>query len=133
MNNIDHEQVAMEAARQEAIQKGWKKFRFPDEPPRPGTPVEQRMIDTAERYINLAFSRKLRGKNSASEGVKRASESEQRVLHNQLAIMIFGEARTGMKYDTATAVKDFAASIAHPGFSTEQIYEMLNSDDIKEE
>ncbi len=125
--NENYEEVAMEAVRRQSIVDGWKRFRFPGEPPRQGTPVEQRMIDTAAEYVEYAYSKQLRAKNVASKSLQDESESYQRVLHNQLAMMIYGENRSDMEYDKATGIKEFATSIAYPGFSVDQVYEMINN------
>lgn len=123
----NHEEIAMEVAVRQAITDGWKKYRFPGEPPRQGTPVEQRMINVSKEYIKYAFSKKLRGENVASKGVQDASESHQRVLHNQLALMVYGENRSSMDFRRATNVKEFASSIAYPGFTIDQVSEMINN------
>lgn len=125
-SNESREKAIMEAAQAEVIQKSWKEFRFPGDPPRPGTPVEKRMIDTAKRYIDAAFGPNT-NKHTASDVMRHASETQQRVYHNELAIMIYGQARTGMEFEKATGIKDFAAAVAYPGFSIDQIHEMLNS------
>ncbi len=122
--NENHEEVALLEARRQAIRDGWKKYGFFGESPAPGTPVEQRLIEICERYVKFATSKELRGKGVANKSVQDASESEQRVLHNQLAIMTVGDTRTGLDLRAATKIKDYAFSIARPGFSVDEIYEL---------
>ncbi|XOU95065.1 MAG: hypothetical protein ACNFW9_03295 [Candidatus Kerfeldbacteria bacterium] len=119
-----HEEIALLEARRQAIKDGWNKYRFFGEPPTPGTPVEQRLIETCERYVTYAVSEKLRGKAVASKPMQDGSESEQRVLHNQLAMMTVGDTRTGLDLKAATRIKEYAFSIARPGFSVDEIYAM---------
>jgi len=105
----------------------WKKYRFPGEPPPPGSVGEQRMRKYAEQYISATIGITTTSRVSAE--VRAASDSTRRNLHNQLAIMIYGEMRSGMPQRLATKICDFAAELVHPGMTLEDLSSLARADE----
>ncbi len=80
----------------------WKSFHFPTEPPKPDTPVEERLMDSCKQYVNTVLNS---GKFASS------SDAARRDLHNAIAIMTYGQARSDMDDYRSKQVADFAFSI----------------------
>jgi hypothetical protein len=117
-----HEQAALEAAQRQEIQTLWGRYNFPGNPPPEGSVAEGRMLKIAEDYVESALG-VTANKQTASDVVRHASELNQRELHNQLSIMIYGVGRSQMSAGDSRAcqVSDFAAGIAFPGDTLDSI------------
>lgn len=100
----------------------WKRHRFPGDPPPPGSPAEERLISVAKEYIDTVLAEKKIHTDSANTWSN--SEGKRRKLHNQLGIMIFGQARSGMDHHLAVALSDFATELEYPGMTLEQLEEV---------
>ncbi len=103
----------------------WKRYRFPDKPPTAGTIANQRLYDTCKRYVVMIKTRQSKRdilpeerdpENYHSLDTNKTlpikqdeiSDHEQRELHNQIAIMIFGQSRSSMKEELAMKINRFA-------------------------
>lgn len=109
----------------EAVSRLWKRYGFPDQPPRAGTVAEQRLVQNAKDYIECVVGANTK-KDSASDVVRNSSNLRRRELHNKLAIMIYGRLRSGMDNGSAVNISDFAAEIAYPGMTLAEL-EKINS------
>ena len=82
----------------------WKKYRFPGLPPFKDSPVEQRLKETCERYLNYVINDKL----VRTPG----SDSRRRELHNQITLMTIGKQRSDVDIDTAEKIANFASELS---------------------
>lgn len=108
------------------IQKLWKKYHWMGEPPRAGSPVEERLRETCRRYMKHVL-----GESTSPElsVIKKGGDSEdyfaqfrkkekdssgasRRELHNQIALMVVGRQRSGMDTDLALKIAEFASEVA---------------------
>ncbi len=98
----------------------WKKYRLFGEPPVKGSPVEERLRDTCRRYMEYAtnpeqFKKIINtdSENYFSQGrpLMKTGESNaaRRELHNQIALMVVGNQRSGMHVERAEELADFAS------------------------
>ena len=131
MSTVEQENAMLEAARRGEIKNLWQKYNFPDRPPPEGSESERRMFDYAEQYVKCVLGVEDR---SMSGSVQHASEVNQRELHNQLTIMIYGVPRSSMPSGDPRAyhVSDFAAGIAYPGDTIESIRKRMK-EGVREE
>lgn len=101
------------------IVKYWKNLDFPATPPKPGTPVEQRMLDIAREYYDIALM-------CAKNGNPPGSSAKRRELHNQLALMIYGQQRSDLDTRTAEKIADFASYVTNGSDLNTAINDTLN-------
>ncbi|MBI2482516.1 MAG: hypothetical protein HYV76_03075 [Candidatus Vogelbacteria bacterium] len=92
----------------------WRRLGLPGQPPRLGSVAESRLLDRCQAYTDLVLS----GKNRIGR------EDERRRLHNELAVMIFGQTRTEMPYDLAEKISELAC-LATTGETLEQAFTRL--------
>lgn len=131
MSTIEQENAMLEVAQRQEIKNLWQKYNFPDRPPPEGSESERRMLDNAEQYVKCVLG----VEDLATSGpAQHASEVNQRELHNQLAIMIFGVNRSSMPPGDPRAynISDFAAGIAFPGDTIESIRKRMK-EGVREE
>jgi hypothetical protein len=81
----------------------WRRYRLKGEKPRPGSIAEQRLIAACQDYVDIVLNA---GKHSTSD-------ERRRQLHNQIAVMVVGEARTSLSPENASAIADFAAELTY--------------------
>ena len=115
----------IEQAEASQLPKLWRQFRFTGQPPRPGTIAEQRLHDVCENYVNLItvgqgavtmpaeedsenYRRPDDIRPSYTEQKVKISDEHRRNLHNQIAIMVYGQARSEMNSALAKTIADFA-------------------------
>jgi len=104
----------------------WKKYHFMGEPPVKGSPVEERLYNTCERYMRIVLNQDfvvpLKKDPSGYEGgenyfVKKteptSSDASRRELHNQIALMVAGTQRSGMAYARAEEIANFACELVN--------------------
>ena len=108
----------------------WKNYSFPGMAPARGTIAEERLYETCTEYARVVRLRQAGQARSyedidpenyhSPEVVKtrmaeqtEGSDREQRRLHNQIAIMVFGESRDTMKDSLAMKLKNFALEFAN--------------------
>ncbi|MEI6528334.1 MAG: hypothetical protein WCO10_01520 [bacterium] len=101
--------------RSERLKILWKKFGFKGNPPKEGSPVEERLFKTCEKYINIVINPEL----SRLPG----SDPARRELHNQIALMVVGKQRTAMASDQAEYIADFACRVSK-GFPLSQAIDL---------
>lgn len=108
------------------IQKLWKKYRWMGEPPRAGSPVEGRLRETCRRYmkhvLGEAISPELDQIKAGGDQEdyfaqfrkkdKDSSGASRRELHNQIALMVAGQQRSGMDTEAALRIAEFASEVA---------------------
>ena len=92
-----------------AIAVLWKQFGLLGKPPKPGSVAEQRLFDACEAYVKKV----IHPEHTKVPG----SESDQRRLHNEIAVMVLGKERSGMAYDEASKITEFACQLI-TGMST---------------
>lgn len=119
----------------------WAKYRFPaNGAPFAGSPAEDRLVSACSRYAQYIlfperFATKTRevdpstlrsglvgdaedyfAANRRKEG---SSDSARRALHNEIAIMVVGQQRSGMATDLAEKIAEFAVDV-HNAFDEEK-------------
>lgn len=99
----------------------WRRFGFPNQPPKAGSVAEQRLLDKCQAYTDLVLAGKVRSGGS---------EDQRRLLHNEIAVMIFGKTRSEMDYDLAEKISDFA-SLVTTGETLDQA--LMNLDQARQE
>lgn len=119
------------------LQVLWRQFRFPGQPPKAGSVAEQRLRDACENYVNIITAKQRAmtvpmeedGENYRRPDDDRPSYYEQRTassdesrrnLHNQIAVMVYGQVRSEMDSATAEKLADFACQFA-AGTSIDQL------------
>lgn len=95
----------------------WRRFHLDGKPPKAGTVAEQRLMDKCQFYSNLLLDP---NKTSAT-----GSDSYRRQLHNEIAIMVTGKERSGMAFDDANNIAEFAVKLS-TGMSIEEAAEMFS-------
>jgi hypothetical protein len=110
------------------VTKLWKEYGFPGEPPRDGSVASDRLIGVCKQYTALVRVRESSPSRTLAdidpenfrpqekleafaERQMKSSDEAQRDLHNQISIMIFGEARSGMNERTAMDISKFASEL----------------------
>ena len=106
----------------------WKQYGFIGEAPIKDSPVEKRLYNTCRSFITHILKPEAyvraepedpedfymgvnnRGRNHSSSS---ASDTEQRVLHNQIALMTTGRQRSGMDDASATRITEFACQLIY--------------------
>jgi hypothetical protein len=108
----------------------WDEYDFSGKPPFAGSVAEQRLREACEKYANLMDSQTniFPGSGKDSYGIKKisSSESDRRVLHNQIAIMTMGTQRTGMDSKLAEKISDFAYEYIK-GYKIGEAYKYKNA------
>ena len=84
------------------LNRYWKRYNFPGNPPRPGTVAEQRVIDASIAYVKIA-------EECAINNNQTVSDARRRSCHDALALLIFGKTRTDLNLTMANKLGDFAA------------------------
>jgi len=84
------------------LNKYWKKYNFPGNPPRPDTLAEKKIIDASIDYIDIA-------KECGVYNNQTISEARRRLRHDALALLIFGKPRTDLNMNMADKLGDFAS------------------------
>ncbi len=100
------------------IVKYWKRFNFPFEAPKSGTPAEKRLQDLCTEYTNFIVKPNLRGATG--------SDGRRRAVHNELCLMIFGKTRDDLDLATAEQIADFATYVV-VGMSAEKTLAMFDN------
>lgn len=118
----------------------WARYRFPaNGAPFAGSPAEDRLVSACSRYAQYIlfperFATKTRevdpatlksglvGDSEDYFAAKRrregSSDSARRALHNEIAVMVVGQQRSGMATDLAEKIADFAVDV-HNAFNEE--------------
>jgi hypothetical protein len=92
----------------------WRKYNFAGNPPKAGSPVEERLIQTCENYIDYLIKRATTTIGSSQESsFTNSSERHQRDLHNQIALMVIGANRSDLPIDIAEKIQNFACELAY--------------------
>jgi hypothetical protein len=99
----------------------WKKYNFPNKPPFKGSVAERRLKEACEGYSNLVknadvINPRLQQDSENYFAKTKISnlgyETRRRELHNNIAVMVVGEQRSGMREDLATKIANFALEYA---------------------
>lgn len=117
------------------LEELWEEYGFKGKPPYLGSLAEKRLKDVCDQYANSVDAQhgkkpldndfKLYRKNKSS-----ASDSARRVLHNQIAIMVVGNQRSGMEADLAQAIGEFAYEFSR-GYKIGEAEKFKKNDDIR--
>lgn len=84
----------------------WDEYDFPGRPPRKGSVAEKRLHEKCSEYADL---RDEAGHYNEKDMVKiKTSDIRRRQLHNEIAIMTVGQKRSGMEYEGAENIAEFA-------------------------
>ncbi len=100
------------------INKLWLKYKCKGNPPKFGTPVYKRLEDTCKNYIDLVI-------NPVANRMS-GSDSLRRKHHNDIAVMVDGGLREGMRPQRAEEISDFASMLVYG-------VEMNDLDDLYQE
>lgn len=118
MEKFNFNQVPIEKKEEESLfdsrlQDLWEEYDFPGKPPRKGTEAERRLHEKCRMYTQIntkSASIGIRTENTINE--RYSSDSSQRQLHNDIAVMVMGRKRSGMEESTARAIANFACEYA---------------------
>ena len=88
----------------------WGYYNFEGNPPKANTSAEKRLRDACERYSNYILfpSNLLHNRNDLSKEITKKSDSQRRLLHNEIAVMTVGAERSGMDIKSARHIANFA-------------------------
>ncbi len=86
----------------------WNKYNFSGHPPKKGSQAESRFFDKCALYATYLDH----PIHYPDEHAKKDSDSMRRQLHNEIAIMIMGQKRSGMKSSQAEHIANFAYEYA---------------------
>src|SRR3989338_763572 len=87
----------------------WDEYEIPGNPPLQGSVAEQRLKSVCERYANALDSGV---RHHAKTLDFKRSDTSQRQLHNELALMLLSRQRSGMEISTAEHIAQFAFEYA---------------------
>lgn len=115
------------------LRRLWAKYRFPaGGAPFAGSPAEVRLVETCSRYAQYVlyperFEHKQREQNpftgkseivgdgenyfGADRRKSSSSDSTRRQLHNEIALMVVGQQRSGMGFEQADEIARFAVEV----------------------
>lgn len=90
----------------------WEEYDFMGRPPFSGSEAEKRLKELCDKYAGFIDHNKnqLPGDEAMIYGSKKlsSSDSARRALHNQIALMVVGEQRSGMESRLARNIAEFA-------------------------
>ncbi len=101
----------------------WHKFGFPGNPPRPGSPVFERLIKYCQDYEHYVSDPRLQGATGWEGG--------RRQIHEQLANMIFGRNLGSLTPDMRENTTEFACLVS-TGLDSHQLGELATYQKIEE-
>lgn len=96
----------------------WKKYGFLGKPPRPGTPVEERVLAKCQEYADYLLKSGL--------GTELTDPFRKR-LHNELAIMTVGKDRKELDDVISQKIADFACQVTF-GLKMNEFFAQLERD-----
>lgn len=113
-----HKQEQKEKGPDPLLLELWEKYDFPGQPPFKDSRAESRLKEACKKYSqivhNLSSSYIHRGDaenyipRTKSLERETSSDAERREAHNQIALMVAGEQRSGMAKGLAEQIADFA-------------------------
>jgi hypothetical protein len=127
MEKFNFNQAPVESKEEESLfdprlEDLWEEYGFPGKPPRKGTEAERRLHEKCGMYTSINIKSAtvgMRTENTMNE--RYSSDSNQRQLHNDIAVMVMGRKRSGMEESTARAIANFACEYAL-GMTLDQFY-----------
>jgi|WetSurMetagenome_2_1015567.scaffolds.fasta_scaffold459064_2 hypothetical protein len=119
------EQNEVDPRKSESIKNYWKQYGFPGNPPKAGSIAEKRLIDACAEYAEYFVSMSMSSFGD-SKAIAHGSDAKRRELHNNIAIMITGNQRSGMDNVLAKKLADFAAHLTY-GDSFENVIKEYES------
>jgi hypothetical protein len=126
VDNDIEEEIKSDVTPEESqkIANRWNRFRFQGKPPKPGSIAESRLVKACHDYASylLEIGRGCGGSLALAKG----SDAKRRELHNNLAIMITGQQRSGMDETLAKEIATFAAYTTYDA-TIEDVIEEFNS------
>lgn len=94
------------------LQELWEEYGFRGKPPFAESVAEKRLKEACDKYANFVDHNKkeIVGSSKALYGISKfsSSEADRRVIHNQIALMVVGEQRSGMDVGLAKNIGEFA-------------------------
>ncbi|KKR32325.1 MAG: hypothetical protein UT65_C0003G0011 [Parcubacteria group bacterium GW2011_GWF2_39_8b] len=87
------------------LEKLWGDYGFEGNPPKADSLAESRLKDTCERYTKYAMGLDVRF-TTQKEAIRH--HQRQRQLHNEIAVMVVGQQRSGMEEELAQKISSFA-------------------------
>jgi len=121
MNKFETIPIANDLESEESarLAKLWRRFNFPFNPPKPGSPAEQRLIKNCEDYTKFSLDPDLFGASG--------SNGHRRELHNALTSMILGQSRESTDTELAEEIADFACYVTTGTSLQEMLKEISKS------
>lgn len=105
----------------EHLEMLWGTYGFEGNPPKAGTRAEERLNDACKRYCNFILSpNNPINKSELGKEITKKSETQRRLLHNEIAIMTVGVERSGMDTESARRIANFAMDYIK-GFSVDDL------------
>lgn len=101
----------------------WEEYKFPGKPPRKGTEAERRLFERCQMHSGILVAGGTASTWHKGLSERIASDSEQRKLHNEIAVMVMGRKRSGMEEQTARAIANFAFEYAQ-GLTFDEFVEL---------
>ncbi|MFA6270079.1 MAG: hypothetical protein WC657_02625 [Candidatus Paceibacterota bacterium] len=106
------EGIKFEKNRDPFLEELWSEYGFRGKPPFADSVAEKRLKESCNSYANFVDRNKnqLPGEEKLIYGVNKIGSSEvgRRALHNQIALMVMGEQRSGMDIGLAKKIGEFA-------------------------
>lgn len=118
MEKFNFNQVPAESKEEESLfdprlEDLWEEYGFPGKPPKKDTEAERRLHEKCRMYTNINIASAKVGMRTEQTLKERfSSDSNQRQLHNDIAVMVMGRKRSGMEEETARAIANFACEYA---------------------
>jgi hypothetical protein len=115
MKNIEsyatppEERESVEPVYDPRLENLWEKYELVGNPPQKDSVAETRLKERCEEYASYSI-----GANSKFSGSKAAYNYDvnKRRIHNEIAIMVMGAQRSGMKSSLAQHIANFAIEYA---------------------
>ncbi|MCX6703182.1 MAG: hypothetical protein NTV02_00625 [Candidatus Zambryskibacteria bacterium] len=117
MEKFNFSQIPVETNEEESLYEGrlenlWEEYGFPGKPPRKGTEAENRLLEKCRMHSSILVAGHARSVQHKNLTERTISDSDQRKLHNEIAVMVMGKKRSGMDESTARAIANFAFEYA---------------------
>jgi|GEM_PF-3224834 len=111
MEGLNNLKTNQEKSYEPFLEELWGEYDFAGRPPFAGSVAEAKLKEACDKYANFIDGHKgLPGDEARIYGNRKieSSNSDRRVLHNQVALMVMGKQRSGMDLETAMIITEFA-------------------------
>ena len=103
---------AQEKSRDPFLEELWSGYGFPGRPPFEGGTAETRLKEACNKYAIFIDEDGTKSPKDRSLHERKISDSERRKLHNEIALMVVSEQRSGMLNSMAEHIGEFAYEYA---------------------